>query len=85
MSSHTVEWLPDAEADWLDIWLDAADPPAVSMARIRIDQLLADDPVGNGQHLAEGLYAISVTPLRAYYTIDPVHRHVKIQMVRSLP
>lgn len=47
--------------------------------------MLADDPVGNGRHLAEGTYQLTVSPLRISYEIDDEARTVILTAVRYFP
>ena len=54
-------------------------------AQARIDQLLGANPIGNGKHLAEGLYQLRVSPLSVTYTVDTVQRRVEINSVRTIP
>lgn len=85
MTPFDVDWLPVAEDELARIWLRAHDRQAVSAAQARADHLLARDPVGNGRHVAEGLYAIDVPPLRLTYTIDSTTRKVEVTWVWYLP
>ncbi len=81
MNPWTVEWDPSAEQELARLWMLAADPQAVTDAQARIDRLLARNPIGNGQHLAEGLYRLCVPPLTVYYRIDPDSRLVYVDEI----
>jgi hypothetical protein len=83
--NYTVDWDPDAEIELARIWLQAPDPGAVTRAQAEIDRLLGRNPDGHGQHLAEGLWRIDVSPLAATYTIDAVRRQVQVTGVRFVP
>jgi len=50
-----------------------------------IDRLLARDPLGNGDEVAEGLHKITVAPLVAYYEVDTGRRHVTVSNEALLP
>lgn len=47
--------------------------------------MLADDPIGNGRHLSEGTYQLTVSPLRISYEIDDEARTVTVAAVRYFP
>ena len=85
MNSFTVEWDKDAENELAAIYLSASTPAAVTRAQARADRLLADDPVGNGNLLSEGLYRLLVVPLVVNYTVDEIRRHVQVTWVRYSP
>jgi hypothetical protein len=82
---YTVEWLPAAEDELARIWNQPSRRPGVTAAQAHADQLLSRDPVGNGQHLSEGLYQISVPPLTLSYTIDELGQLVEVTWVRYDP
>jgi hypothetical protein len=75
--NFTVGWEPDTWAELHQLWATLPDPAAERTAAETAERLLADDPVGNGQLLSEGLWRIVVSPLALYYTIDPARRHVQ--------
>jgi len=49
--------------------------------RAAIDRQLARDPIGNGQHVREGLYRIIVSPLVVYYSVEDSTRTVEVEGV----
>ncbi len=59
------------------IWLTAPNRAAVTQAQFQVDQILAADP-RRGKHLAEGLFAIEVLPLKVYYEIDEANQRVVV-------
>jgi mRNA-degrading endonuclease RelE of RelBE toxin-antitoxin system len=81
MNSFAVEWAASAEDELALLWMQAADRQAVNAAQVRADQLLAADPVGNGHPLSEGLYRLTVPPLKLIYTIDEQNRRVEVAAV----
>jgi plasmid stabilization system protein ParE len=85
VSRFQVELSPDAQNDLADIWLSAADRPAVNAAERIIFQSLGNDPTGEGKEVAEGLYRIVVEPLVAYFEIDTIQNQVMITKFMALP
>jgi hypothetical protein len=85
MSRYTVDWDPEAEDDLARAWMRASDPSAVTRAQVEADRLLAQDPIGNGRHLSEGLYRMEVPPLIVSYTVDTVRQHAQVTSVALLP
>lgn len=85
MNPFAVDWRSDVLTDLAAAWLVAPDRQAVTDAQARIDQLLSANPVGNGRHLAEGLYQLKVSPLCVTYTVDTAERRVEIDSVRTIP
>ncbi len=85
MKPFTVDWDSEAENELARIWMQSADPPAVRQAQTKADQCLAQDPLGYGRHLSEGLYQISVPPLVLSFTLDAARRHVQVTWVSELP
>jgi hypothetical protein len=83
--NYFVTWAPDALNALAAIWIRAPDRRAVTAAQARIDHLLASDPLANGTHVSEGLYAINVPPLRAQFEIPDGGQLVRVVSVRELP
>jgi len=82
---YFVDWTPAARAHLATIWLQASDRQAVTKAQAAVDKLLAADPLLHVQHLAEGLYAINVYPLRrAKYELADQGRAVFVVSVGQL-
>jgi hypothetical protein len=84
MNPYEVVYYPEAEDDLAILWLRASDRTAVALASELADRLLAVDPYQNGLPLAEGLWAITVAPLRFYFQIDEASRRVEVTRVRRL-
>jgi plasmid stabilization system protein ParE len=83
MSWFTVEWTRTAENELADIWNNATDRRAVSIAQDRIDRLLGASPLTYGSDVAEGLRRLTVAPLTVYYSVHPTDRKVEVSDVRS--
>jgi hypothetical protein len=50
----------------------------------QMQEALAHDPAGAGEHLSEGLYYIDRQSLRGFYTIDIAEMTVEIVNVKSV-
>lgn len=74
----TVTWEPGVWNELHQLWAVGPDSAAVRNAAESIERLLAGDPLGNGQHISEGLWRIVLAPLVVHYTIDESLRHVDI-------
>jgi hypothetical protein len=83
MNPFQVIWDPGCDDQLAQIWLQSHDPQAVTAAAARADQLLARDPIGNGQHRSEGLYRLDVPPLVLMYNVDSTRRVVEVNGVGS--
>jgi hypothetical protein len=81
MNPFAVYWLPDAEDALAQVWLQAPDPQAVTVASAQVDRLLARDPLGCGQHLQEGLYKLVVPPLAVFYSVDETEHKVEVHQL----
>jgi hypothetical protein len=84
--SYSVDWTPAARSQLAGIWVQhVSHRQAITAAQARIDRLLAADPVRNGNLLSEGLYTITVPPLRAVYEISDANRLVTVVSVNWSP
>ena len=83
MNPFAVEGEASAEDELALLWMKAADRQAVNAAQVRADQLLAANLIGNGRHLSEGLYQLTVPPLKLSYTVDEGNRRVEVISVGS--
>ncbi len=57
----------------------------VTRAEQVIEYLLGDDPERNGLHASEGLYTLTVSPLKVQYEILHLNRVVRVLAVRHFP
>ncbi len=85
MTPYTVDWTDDAEDELCRVWMQASDPAAVTRASDQAERLLAQDPLGNGQHQSGGLYHIVVPPITLTYTVNAKQRHVQVNGVHYRP
>ena len=84
MKSFSVDWGLDDLEVLADIWLNSPDPNSVTRAQDRIDDRLESNPLAVGEHVAEGLRKIHLSPLLVYYSIDNANRKVEIEGVVHL-
>ena len=82
--SYLVDWTDDALEPLAEIWLVGADREAINQAQNKIDQQLSHDPFQGTRHLAEGLFAIDVFPLRAQFEVDEEKKIVTVVGVGRL-
>ena len=83
--SYAVDWTDDALAALADVWTQALDRQAVTVAQVAIDRLLAADPLGNSTPVSEGLHAIEVHPLRVLFELAEEEQVVTVVYARALP
>jgi hypothetical protein len=84
MNRYTVVWQPEAEADLVELWLEAGDRKEVTTAVRAIDTVLSIDADAKGTLIAEGLSALNEPPLRVLFTVRVADRVVEIELVRRL-
>jgi plasmid stabilization system protein ParE len=84
MSRYTVTWHPEAEAELIELWLDAQDRNQVAEAVRTIDAALAMHAEARGDPVAEGLRGLNAPPLRVIFTVRPADRVTEIELVRRL-
>jgi hypothetical protein len=86
MSPFDVQWDRPAENELARLWTRrVADRPAITAAAAKIDRLLAQDPINNGRALSEGLYRLSIPPLKVFCSVDQKARKVKVSNVYFVP
>jgi plasmid stabilization system protein ParE len=66
---YSVIWLPDAEAEMAQIWLDAADRAAITAAANAIDATLQGDPLHSGESRYGNRRVLLVRPLGVGYVV----------------
>jgi mRNA-degrading endonuclease RelE of RelBE toxin-antitoxin system len=81
---YRVVWDRKARRDLATIWVGAPDKNAVTQAQATADRWLATDPYLYGQPLAEGLWAITVLPLRICFEVDDARSLVKVTDVNRV-
>jgi hypothetical protein len=79
--SYTVVWLPPAEQDLADLWIQAGDRNAVTAAADEIDHRLKYDPLGEGEARAGQTRILFVPPLAVLYDVSEPDRLVTVWAV----
>ncbi|MFO0798148.1 MAG: type II toxin-antitoxin system RelE/ParE family toxin [Gemmataceae bacterium] len=83
-----VDWPPGPTADLGRAFLayfPSRQGFRVTRAERVITESLADDPERNGTVVSEGLYRITISPLRVQYEILPINRVVRVLSVGFFP
>jgi plasmid stabilization system protein ParE len=78
---YKVDWLPAAEQELADIWLQAADRNAVSQAAHAIDQVLEIDPDHAGESRPEGRRIFFGPPLGVLFRVIEDDKLVQVIQV----
>jgi ParE toxin of type II toxin-antitoxin system, parDE len=76
----TVTWHPETETELAEIWLRASDQASVTQAANHIDQVLATQPLSQGEDFY-GDRILVVLPLAVTYTISEPDLTVQILQV----
>lgn len=85
MSRFRLDWQPRALDDLADIWMKAPDRAAVNLAIDFLEAQLAESPAVWGRELSEGLYQITIQPVRLLFTVDTKGQIVKVLYARRWP
>jgi hypothetical protein len=80
----TVVWLPDAEKELTELWIDSTDRESFTLAADQIDKLLQHDPDSVGESRAAGRRILIVPPLAVTYRVLPDDRLVQVSNVREI-
>ena len=84
MNRYDQIWDTVAEDELADIWRNSPNKSMVVRAAAAIDKQLSQDPHGHGAHLSEGLWEITVPPIRVYYQIDDTNKEVIVRNVNEV-
>jgi plasmid stabilization system protein ParE len=76
----TVTWHPSAERELAEIWLAATDRQAITQAAHVIDQLLAFDPLAQGEEFYGDRILVAL-PLVVTFAVNEQDRTVQILQV----
>lgn len=76
----TVTWHPAAEEELTEIWLQASDREGVTQAVHVIDQVLASEPLMQGEEFYGDRIFVAL-PLAVTYTVSHPDRFVQILQV----
>jgi hypothetical protein len=75
---YTVLWIPNAERELADLWVDSGDRGAIAGAANEIDRLLRIDPSHAGESRSHGRRILLVPPLGVTYEILEDDRLVRV-------
>ena len=76
----TVTWHPSAERELAEIWIAATDRQAITQAAHVIDQLLASDPLAQGEEFYGDRILVAL-PLAVTFAVNEQDRTVQILQV----
>ena len=76
--NYSVIWLPNAEQELADLWLNSSDRGAITRAAAVIDQLLERAPETEGESRPNGRRILFASPLAVIYRIDPDQHQVSV-------
>lgn len=80
--NYRVTWQRAAKNDLADIWLNAADQNAVTVASAEIDRLLSDNPLQVGSAMRSSIHRrLGVSPLGVLYEVIEDDKRVVVQAV----
>lgn len=75
---YTVLWVPGAERELAELWLDQATRGEITEAANRIDRLLENDPQQQGESRPTGRRILFETPLAVTFRVLPEDRIVRV-------
>ncbi len=78
-----VEYTGDAEHLLAEFWLAGPDRTEITWAQSNIDIILGINPF-QGHEIQEGLFALIVPPLKAYFEIHNADRIVKVTSIGKM-
>ena len=84
MTRYTVVWHHDARDELAELWDDAEDRKAVTLAASTTDRHLATDAPRRGTHATDNLRQLTVPPLRVLFAVSEPDRMVRILAVASI-
>jgi mRNA-degrading endonuclease RelE of RelBE toxin-antitoxin system len=84
MARYRVIWRKRPRRELAAIWIIAPDKNSVTQAQATADRLLSTDPYRYGSPVSEGLWAITVAPLRISFEIDDARSRVVVTGVNRL-
>ena len=77
----TVLWKADAESDLADLWVNAPDKTALTLAANRIDLQLRKDPLHTGESRTDSDRVHFDPPLGVLFTVDEMDRKAHVERV----
>ena len=80
---YTVRWKRTALDRLAELWLEATDRSAVTVAVDEIDRILAADPHGAGESRSESTRILFVAPVGVFFDVDDSRQGVDVLKVWS--
>ncbi len=80
-----VIWLPRAERQLAEIWLEVEDKLSINDAAVAIDKTLSEDPHSKGESRDNDIRIIVSQPLVALFRVFPQERLVGVSSVWLYP
>ncbi len=84
MSRHKVIWVPSADNELAEIWLNSIDRDEVALASSKIDTVLGDHAESVAEEVAEQLYGFDCPPLRVLFEVIAEGLTVRILKVKRV-
>jgi hypothetical protein len=78
---YTVTWKPEAERRLAELWMNAIDRNAVTLAANEIDRRLQTNPDQEGESRPDGRRLLLVAPLAVLFRVVPEDRIVSVLSV----
>lgn len=82
MIRYTVLWRRDVENELITLWCESSDRQGITSASDRIDSELKIDSHSKGTEFSDGLRALEIAPLVAFFRIDEADRKVFVEAIR---
>lgn len=76
--NYTVIWLPDAEQELAEVWLNAPHRSAITRAAAAIDRLVESAPEDEGESRPNGRRILFAAPLAVIYRVHPDEHQVTV-------
>jgi hypothetical protein len=83
VTRYTVVWVRSAQDELAELWLNASDRNAVTVATHAIDNELRNDAPIKGSELSEGLRSLFEPPLKVIFTVREGDRIVDVLRVMA--
>jgi hypothetical protein len=84
VKNYTVVWWQEADEELISLWLGASDRAAITEASSEIDHRLSTLGANASNEAHEGLYALTIEPLRVHFSVEQEDRIVRIWTVRLI-
>jgi hypothetical protein len=84
MTRYTVVWVESALDELAEIWMDASDRNAVTVAAQTIDAELGHDASAKGSEISEGLRSLTAPPLKAIFCVREPDRIAEVLRVKTV-